>query len=357
MNSLYIHIPFCKYICSYCDFCKKYVKNYDVNLYLENLEKEMKLYGVKDEIKTIYIGGGTPSVLTPDQLIKLNKMINDNFNVSKDCEFSIESNPDDLNEDFLLAIKGIGVNRLSIGMQTTNEKILKLLNRGHKLKDVQDGLKMASEYIENISIDLMFNLPNQTLEDIDDSLNFIKENDQYLKHISFYGLIFEEHTILNTKEYEYLTEEEEVNWYLYIQKKLEDLGYIQYEISNYSKLDYNSIHNRVYWENKNYLGLGLGASSFINNTRFTNTKSVKQYYEKLNNGIKPIVFEEVLSKRELDYDHIMLGLRTIEGIDYNIVKELNIDFGKYKIEENRISIRKEDFYFSNQLILDILEEL
>ncbi len=354
-QGLYIHIPFCKYICKYCDFCKKYSKSFDNKIYIDSLIKELIMYKEYFEnIDSIYIGGGTPTSIDISLLNKLLNFLNENIDMSKVKEFTIEANPDDVDEELTNLLVEKKVNRVSLGVQSLNDEILKEVNREHTKKDVQNAIDILSSKIDNISIDLMFNLPNQNKEDIKDTFSFLRKNSEKIKHVSYYSLILEENTILYNENFKGIDEDIESDIYKLIQKNLEDLFYRQYEISNFAKESYESFHNKKYWELKEYIGVGLSASSYINGKRYTTTRSIKDYLENIKKGQFSIIYEEIIDEEEDKKEKIIFGLRTKKGID----KDVNItkDLMKYLlIEDGKISIKKEYFFLSNFIILKILE--
>lgn len=353
-DSCYIHIPFCKYICTYCDFCKKYIKYQDVDLYLESLKKEMSTLENNQKLTTLYIGGGTPSSLSVVQLEKLFNLIQEKFEFKENYEFTFECNPDDINKELMVLLKKFGVNRISIGMQTTNDKCLSLLKREHTKKDCQTAIDIASEYFNNISVDFIFNLPWQTEDDIIKDLKFIEQNST-IKNVSYYGLILENNTILQTQEYSLFDEDKEATIYYLIQKNLNELGYNQYEISNFAKNGYPSIHNQVYWLGKEYYGFGLGASSYVDGVRKTNTSSIKDY----NSQSNIVIESEELDQFAKDYEKIFLSLRTTKGLDLKLIKKYDLQYEEedFILEDGYIHIRPEKFYISTTIILNILNQL
>ena len=272
-NSVYIHIPFCNHICSYCDFCKIYYNEKLVDKYLNELDKEIKNRYNNEVINTIYIGGGTPSSLDINQLKRLFETIKV-FN-TKDLEFTIECNIENITEEKMALFKQCGINRVSIGVQTLNDKHIKFLNRFHNKTDVKNKIELAKKYINNINIDLIYAIPGETLEELSQDLDFIIDLD--INHISAYSLIIEEHTKLFIYKVTNIDEEMDFEMYKLICKKLKENGYNHYEISNYSKKGYESKHNLVYWNNQMYYGFGLGASGYINNVRYENTRSINKY--------------------------------------------------------------------------------
>ncbi len=352
---LYIHIPFCKYICNYCDFCKKYTNTYDNEKYIKTLIKELEFY--KEDFKkidSIYIGGGTPSSLDLYLLDDLLTFLNKNLDMDNIEEFTIEANPDDVDQNFVDLIVEKKVNRVSLGVQTLNNNILKNIKRGHTKKDVQEALNFLNDKIKNISVDFMFNLPNQTLEDIEETFSFIEKNSKQIKHVSYYSLILEENTILNNENFYGLDEEQESNIYKTIQKNLEELSFNQYEISNFSKEGYSSFHNKKYWQLKEYIGVGLSASSFVSRKRYTTTRSMNDYVNSIQSGELCIVNEEYIDDTENKKEQIIFGLRTKEGIFNNINLTENL-IKYFDIKDNFLSIKKEYLFLSNWLILQVLE--
>ena len=246
--SIYIHIPFCSNICSYCDFAKFYYNSDWVDNYLSSLEKEIKLNYKGEVVDTIYIGGGTPTVLNLNQLEKLLKITN-LFN-KKNIEFTVETNVD-LSLEKIKLLKKYGVNRISIGVQTVNPKYLKFLNRNHTKEEVINLINLLKEYNFNINVDLIYAIPGETLEELNEDLDFILSLD--VNHISTYSLIIEPHTKLYIDNVSNIDEDLDYEMYKLINKKLNK--YHHYEISNFAKKNYESKHNLVYWNNLNYYGI------------------------------------------------------------------------------------------------------
>ena len=301
IKSVYIHIPFCTNICSYCDFPKVYYNNCFIDKYLDALNNEIHEYYKNDKLKTLYIGGGTPSSLNIEELKKLFKIISI-FKLEDDYEFTIECNLDDLTQEKLELFKKNKINRLSIGIQTFNEKHLKYLNREKPNIELIEYAKKIG--FDNINIDLIYAIPNETLDDLKEDLDrFLKLN---INHISTYSLIIEDNTQLKINNVVNIDDELDLNMYNLIRKTLKENGYNHYEISNFSKKGYESKHNLTYWNNEQYYGFGMGASSYIDNKRITNTKSITKY---INN--KYIIEEENIDiNSKMEYEMI-LGLRKI----------------------------------------------
>ena len=356
--SIYIHIPFCTNICTYCDFCKMYYNKKYIDSYLECLKKEILERYQKEKIKTIFIGGGTPTSLDNEELTKLLE-ITKLFNTEQEIEFTIESNVESLTEDKLKIMKIYGVNRLSIGVQSFNNNIIKILGRNHTKEDIYNKIELAKKYFNNINIDLIYAVTNDINIVKEDIREFIKLD---ITHISTYSLIIEDKTILKINNYQNIDEDIDFKMYKLIEETLEENNYIHYEVSNYAKKGYESKHNLVYWNNEEYYGFGLGSTSYINNIRRTNTKNLTKY---LNNNY---IEEEIYEDKELQIENeIMLGLRKLEGINlikfkqkYGISLEELYDIedlleDKYLIkEDNYLKINKEYIYISNEILLKIL---
>ncbi len=357
--SIYIHIPFCSTICTYCDFCKMYYNKKYIDNYLESLKKEIEERYQGEKVKTIFIGGGTPTSLCEEELIKLLE-ITKIFNTPEEIEFTIESNIESLTEEKLKIMQKYGVNRLSIGLQSFNDKIIKILGRNHTKKDIYKKLNLVKKYFDNINIDLIY----AVTEDI----NIVKKDmEEFLKldipHISTYSLIIEDKTILKINNYQNIDEDVDYKMYKYIEDTLENNEYIHYEVSNYAKKGYESKHNLVYWNNEEYYGFGLSSTSYINNTRRTNTKNLTKYLN--NNYLDEENYEDKKTRME---NEIMLGLRKIDGLNLNTFKEkYSIDLEEiYDItdllkqgylikEDNNLKINKEHIYISNEILLKIFD--
>lgn len=349
MKSVYIHIPFCSNICSYCDFTKIYYNKKYINKYLDSLEKEINKYYKNEIVKTIYIGGGTPTSLDIDELNKLFKIIKV-FKLDENVEFTIECNIENLTIEKLDLFKKNNVNRISIGIQTFNFKYLKLLNRNHNLEDVKKIINYAKKInFTNINIDLMYGFNGQTIKELDEDINlFLSLN---INHISTYSLMIEPHTKLYIENYKNIDEEMDYQMYEYICKKLKENDFIHYEVSNFAKKGYESLHNLTYWNNLEYYGFGLGASGFINKVRYTNTSNMNKYL--LGNYIKE---KEVITKKlDMEYEMI-LGLRKLKGVNIlDFTKKFNIDLVKYfnikkLIEENKLIIKDNYIYINPRYI-------
>lgn len=350
-KSIYIHIPFCKNICTYCDFCKMYYNNEWVEKYLWALEQEIKKNYKNDLIKTIYVGGGTPSCLTKKQLLKLFSILN-KIKLSKNYEFTFECNLEDISEYLIKVLYENKVNRLSIGIQTFNKKYLDLMNRRNT--DIDKKISICKKYISNINIDLIYGIENQTIEELKYDLDsFIKLD---VPHISLYCLILEEHTILKNNNYKELNNDIQRDMYDLIRSTLRKKGYIHYEISNFSKPGFFSKHNLTYWNNNEYYGFGLGASGFIDNIRYTNTRNINSYL-KSNYRCE----EEVLSKQENMENEMILGLRKINGVSKKkfydkYQKRIEDVFNVSKLNSNSkyFYISKKYLFVENSILVDFI---
>ncbi|HHT38688.1 MAG TPA: radical SAM family heme chaperone HemW [Mollicutes bacterium] len=361
MKAVYIHIPFCSSICNYCDFSKMYYDKKMVNKYLETLEKEIITTYKKEKIKTIYIGGGTPSSLDLDELKKLFKIL-DIFDKSEIEEYTIECNIDNTNLEKLLLFKEKGINRISFGVQSFNDETLKILGRKHNEKMIKDTISLTKKVgINNINIDLIYGIKNQTLDDLK------KDVEKFLKldvpHISLYSLIIEPHTKLYINNFQSIDEDINANMYNYINKTLKENNYNHYEISNYAKEGYKSKHNLVYWNNMQYYGFGLGASSYVGNVRYDNTRSLTSYLKG-----NYILNKNVLTERETMENEMILGLRLTSGVNkkgfykkYN--KQVEDVFDIKELLSKKLLIDKNDHYFipedklfiSNSILIEFLE--
>lgn len=322
MKSLYIHIPFCKQKCLYCDFNSYSNADKLINDYVIALKKEIQSYSF-NAYKTIYFGGGTPSYIDEKSIIEILNCVD----YKKAEEITIEVNPGTVTKEKLRTYIENGINRLSIGLQATQDSILKEIGRIHTLEDFEKTYNMAREIgFKNISIDLMFGLPNQTLKDVEESLDFIiKINPE---HVSCYSLILHENIFNNLPE-----DEEEREMYYLIINKLKEAGYEHYEISNFAKPGYESKHNLVYWNQGEYVGAGAGASSYIDKTRYTNVANINKYIE----NYEDRTIEEVQNNDDKEREYIILKLRLINGIN---IEEMNEKFNINVCEKYKEQIEK-----------------
>lgn len=372
--SLYIHIPFCAQKCLYCDFPSFARKDHLRKAYIEALNKEIISLREKHnnlEINTIFIGGGTPSVLEADELECLLKEVA-KLNMAKYIEYSMECNPGNLTEEKLEVMKKYGVNRISMGLQAKQDNLLKGLGRIHNYKTFKENFLLAKKVgFNNINVDLMFGLPNQRLNEWEETLREIISLEP--AHISAYSLIIEEGTAFyNLYENDKLklpTEEEERKMYHLAKKILEENGFNQYEISNYAKEGKECRHNLAYWNMDNWIGVGSAAASYINGKRIKNISSVEEYINSINE--KGEAVEEIInnSKNDNMEEFMFMGLRKINGIDENEFKKrfsmnindvygeiLNkyIDEGLLIRESGRIFLSEKGIEISNVIMADFL---
>ena len=360
IKSVYIHIPFCKKICSYCDFCKSYYGEEIVSKYIESLEKEINNKYSNEKLKTIYIGGGTPSSLSENALNKLFNVLKV-FKLDNGYEYTFECNYEDITEELLGILIKNKVNRISIGIQTFNEKYGSVLNRNINKKNIIEKIELARKYFDNINVDLMYALPGESINDLKyDIGEFIKLG---VNHISTYALIIENNTMLKINNVEEIDDDIQSEMYYLIVNELNKKGYKQYEISNFSKPGFESKHNLTYWNNNEYYGFGAGASGFIDKVRYDNTRSVSNYV-KGNYTVR----KEILDKNMLIKDEVMLNLRKTDGINLSdFYDKYNIDFDnafnyndlitkKLLIKENNhIHIPLDKLFISNEIIIMLLD--
>ena len=360
IKNCYIHIPFCKSICTYCDFCKMYYDEEMVQSYLNALKREIDSIYRGDVLETIYIGGGTPLCLSLDELKQLFDILSI-FNKSEIIEFTIEGNIESITKEKLLFLRENGVNRLSIGIETIDSNLLKYLGRSIDKNQVKEIIYMAREIgFTNINVDLMYAIPKEDLSILKKDLDFLLSLD--VEHISTYSLMIEDHTLLKIKNQKNISEDLDEEMYQLICDTLKNKNYIHYEISNFSKKGYSSLHNLCYWNNSNYYGFGLGASSYIDHKRITNTRSFQKYL--LNQFVKET--EIVSLKDEIEYQ-VLLNLRKKEGISllefrkrflidlfhvYNYSSL--VDDGFLILEDNHLFIPEEKWYISNEIIVRLL---
>lgn len=336
---LYIHIPFCKQKCSYCDFCSYAEKQDLISKYIKCLLQEIKEVGInnradfengKDDlfsIKTIYIGGGTPSLIESKYIVQIMEEIKSNFEFDENAEITIEVNPGTVTLEKLEDYNKAGINRLSIGLQSTHEHLLKEIGRIHTYLDFLDAYRFAREAgFENINVDLMIGLPNQTLAEVQDSIEEIMSMEP--EHISVYSLIIEEGTQMFKKVEEGLElpdEELERKMYWTVKQILEINGYNHYEISNFAKQGYESKHNLDCWNQKEYIGFGVAAHSYTNGIRYSNIENLEQYiknYEE-DKAEENLVFHEKQDMEVMQKEYMLLGLRKIDGVS---IQEFKIKF-------------------------------
>lgn len=361
-NSLYIHIPFCQDICAYCDFCKVFYQEKLVDDYLEILKEELDSLAIEEPLKTIYIGGGTPSSLNYQQLSFLMAMIKPYLNDSLQ-EVCIEVNPESIDNKKMKILKDGGITRLSVGVESFNEEILKAINRHHNKQQVYNVIKMAHDFnIDNVSIDLMYGLPKQTYQDI--KVDLMEVSKLNIQHISYYSLILEDHTVLKNEDYHLLDEETELKINRLIDKELATLGFCKYEISNFAKPGYQSIHNLAYWHYDNYYGVGIGASGKIDDCLYEHNRNLTAYLKRKN-----IVDKTIYSKEDTMFNHLMMSLRLTCGLDLNEFKKRygvtimdvypdallkHLKLKTLVIENDYLKCNGDSMYLLNNILIDFL---
>ena len=362
-TSAYVHIPFCTQICYYCDFSKVFIKNQPVDSYLEHLLEEFQSYDIQ-KLSTLYIGGGTPTALSAPQLEVLLDGLTKNLDLSVLEELTIEANPGDLDADKIAVLKNSAVNRVSLGVQTFDDKMLKKIGRSHLEKDIYeniDRLKLAG--FDNISIDLIYALPGQTMEQVKE--NVAKAIGLDIPHMSLYSLILENHTVFMNRmrrgKLPLPKEELEAEMFEYIIEELERAGFEHYEISNFSKPSFESRHNLMYWDNAEYYGIGAGASGYVNGVRYKNHGPIRHYLSAVEEGNARIT-EEHLSQKEQMEEEMFLGLRkksgvsmvrfeekfgrSFDGLYGEIVKDL-VQQGLMQIEGDRVRMTKRGLFLGD----------
>ncbi|MCM3036345.1 radical SAM family heme chaperone HemW [Bacillus pumilus] len=321
MKAAYIHIPFCEHICHYCDFNKFFIKTQPVDEYLAALEKEMQRtieQKGEQELKTIFIGGGTPTSLTVSQLDQLMNSIHRVLKPSKNLvEFAVEANPDELSLEKLHVLKEAGVNRLSFGVQTFEDDLLKKIGRVHQKKDVLVSFERARDVgFDNISLDLMFGLPHQEKHHVMNSLETAFSLGA--EHYSVYSLIVEPKTVfynlMQKGKLHLPPQEREAEMYELVMDEMKRHGLHQYEISNYAKPGFESQHNLTYWSNEDYFGFGAGAHGYVDGIRNVNAGPVKHYLELIEQTGFPYKETHQVTKAEQIEEEMFLGLRKIEGV-------------------------------------------
>jgi len=342
---IYIHIPFCVKKCYYCDFIS-YPNKFDVQEeYVEKLLEEIQdneQLLKENNVTTIYLGGGTPSAIKPELIKKILDKIYQVSNIenTENIEITIEVNPGTVTKNNLQMYRNCGINRLSIGLQSTNNDLLKTIGRIHNYGQFLDTYNWAIEVgFNNINVDLMLGLPNQSINDLKESLEAVSNLGNDLKHISVYSLIVEEGTEIERKiscgDLELPEEEQERMQYKYMKNYLELQGYKHYEISNFAKPGYESKHNTNCWEQKQYIGIGLAAHSYVKGKRYSNTCDLSEYLNKSSKDIKEVHEEQSLEDMQKEY--MILGLRKLDGVS---IKKFKAKFGENPIYLFRNQLEK-----------------
>ena len=372
MAGIYIHIPFCKSRCIYCGFYSTTLLDLRKK-YINAVCREMELRKnyIREPFSTIYLGGGTPSLLDEAELTQLFLYINNVYDVDRNAEITMECNPDDITPEFTNMLSRLPINRVSMGAQTFADSRLRLLHRRHNSDEVKHAVKLLREAgIKNISIDLMFGFPDESLsqwkEDISAALALNVE------HISAYSLMYEEDTplwrMLDTGKVKEIDEELSLTMFKELVCQLTDAGYEHYEISNFARPGYRSRHNSSYWHQVPYIGLGAAAHSFDLNSRQWNVADLKLYIEEINNGIIPMEREELDNDTTFN-DIITTALRTSDGIDLNALETSlgkryrntlisaagkHIEQGLLEIRHDRLRLTAEGIFISDMVMSDLM---
>ena len=371
MPSIYVHIPFCKKKCNYCAFNSKVADEEEISNYVDALIQEISLSSVPCNLSTVYFGGGTPTILKISQLEKIFRAIEENFKFDSKTEITIEANPGTVDEKFLRDLKKIGFNRLSLGVQSFDDKILKNIGRVHNSKSAIETVESAKKFFENVSIDLMYGLPAQKFSDVEKSVELAASFE--IQHISVYGLEIEE----GTKFFE-LHAENKLNlpddetcekMYNFITEKLPALGYNRYEVSNFAKKNFESRHNLGYWTGRKYFGFGAGAHGYDGKIRTSNICNVAEYMKKIFAGESVSRVEEIVMKKAAMEEFCFLGLRMTAGIStknfyekfgenifdvFGAVIKKNIALGLLKNSDDRIFLTSRGMKFGNIVFADFL---
>ncbi|MBA4493124.1 radical SAM family heme chaperone HemW [Paenactinomyces guangxiensis] len=375
-KAIYIHIPFCTNKCHYCDFTAYVVNGQPVDEYLEALEREMAMT-VQEvsprEIQAIFIGGGTPTVLTPEQMRKLLNRISRYFpDWTADLEFTVEANPGTTGPELLQVMREGGVNRISFGAQTFRPDLLQKIGRIHGVEDIERSVDQAREAgFDNLSLDLMFGLPEQTVEDMEEALE--KAVSLGPDHFSCYSLKVEEgtlfHRLYERKELPLPSEDEELEMYQLTRSYLDKQGYRQYEVSNFAKPGRESRHNSTYWLNEEYYGLGAGAHGYMNRVRHANLKGIRAYIEKVENGTRPVAEQYTVDRTEEMENFMILGLRLLDGVSRTRFQSLYgttveetfgpalsrlLEQGLIQKKGDRIALTEKGLIFGNEVFASFL---
>ena len=371
IRGVYIHIPFCKYICSYCDFNKFYIQRQPVDKYIDCLIDEINSMNKVENIETIYIGGGTPSALDDEQLHRLLSELRKKI-PQQLREFTFEANPEDLVDSRVALVKEYGVDRISMGVQTFNDELLKILGRGHVAGDVDMAITNCKKYgIKDINVDLMFSLPKQTMEDLFDSMKKVVGYD--ISHVSCYSLILEQKTKLynqvRDKKVILPSNETEEKMYDEVINFLTANGYGQYEISNFARPGHESVHNSSYWENIEYYGLGAGAHGYIDGVRYANQGALKFYIDSMLEKGHARREEHTVTDKEKIEEEMFLGLRLLKGVDLNTFEEKygkraekifrevidkNLKIGYLEIDDNKLRLTRKGLFYGNEVFSEFL---
>lgn len=371
MAGIYIHIPFCKQACHYCNF------HFTTSLRHKNelvaaLLKEMKIqqeYLGQEEVETVYFGGGTPSLLNIEDLILVIERARLLFKVAENAEVTLEANPDDIDEEKLIRWKEMGINRLSIGVQSFFEEDLQWMNRAHTASQATDNLELATRYFDNITMDLIYGIPG--LSNDKWKYNVEKAISFGIPHLSCYALTVEPktplHKLISLGKLQDVNPDKQSEQFLLLMKWLEEAGYEHYEISNFAKPGYRSRHNSSYWQGKKYLGIGPSAHSFNGTSRQWNISNNQQYIDSIGSGIIAFEKEELSPTQKLN-EYIMTSLRTADGLNLTPLKPAEVekllagskkyvDANMMKLENNSLRLTKEGKLLADGIAADLFQEV
>ncbi len=362
VKGLYFHIPFCSYKCPYCDFVSVVDPVVEPQEYMTFMLKELELYReISIKPQTLYFGGGTPSLIKPNQYKTFFERLSHMIDMSQLEEITIECNPENYTLEDFKSIKDIGFNRVSIGVQSLRDEGLKALGRLHSVEDALRAIDSAnSAGFENINIDLIYGYQGQSLEDLRKELALLKSLP--LSHVSFYLLTPYEDTLFGLLYKKGLFELPDDNtiadMYNLICESLEAMGFLQYEISNFAISGFQCKHNMLYWSHEEFLGLGVSAWSFVKRVRFGNTKSVKLYAERISRGESPVEYEEKLSGDELMYDYLFVALRTTRGVEKELLPNIPEDLKEYfQMEGERLRLNRKGMLLINEILWRIRDAI
>ena len=363
---IYVHVPFCVRKCNYCAFNSAVGSAADKNFYVDALIREINRRGNLSTVETIYFGGGTPTTLTLAQLAKIFDALTKNFHVDERAEVTIEANPSTVDENFLRGLRSLGFNRLSVGVQSFDDALLKIIGRLHDSRTAIDTISAAEKFFGNVSIDLMYGLPTQTLESLRRDVDRVKISG--VQHVSIYGLEVEP----GTKFFSYgVTVDENLcaDMYEFITQTLPTLGFRRYEISNFAVAGFESRHNLGYWTGKKYFGFGAGAHGFDGKIRTSNIRDTATYVRKIFAGEDVSTIEEIVTRQAAMEEFCFLGLRTVDGISvstfakkfnaqifdvFGSVVEKNIRLGLLALDGDRIFLTTRGMALGNEVFADFL---
>jgi len=365
-RSVYIHIPFCKSKCKYCSFVSLGGKwsnlDCDYSTYVDVLVKDIKVNYRGEVLQTLYFGGGTPSLLPFSDIEKIKNC----FNLADNCEITLEANPDDITEYFLNGLKQIGITRLSLGAQTFDNKILQNIGRRHLASDTIKAVKLAQKVgFQNISLDLIYGLPNQTMNVLKNDIQNLLE--LKVQHISTYGLEIDKNSFFYTHKPENIADDDtQADMYNYICDELEKNGFTHYEISNFAKEGFESNHNLTYWNNEEYYGFGVAAHGYVDDIRYSKAETLPEYIK----NPSDYKTEHFVSKKEMLEEELFLGFRRTSGIDTALIfQKYGINFEEKYSEvikkftpdylaktDNGYKLTRNGVLISNLILSEFIEE-